>query len=79
MPDSPAGAGVPAPDRLSYYERPDRPLGVLDFTILDYHVYCAWEQQDEDAAPTSLCDRADLGTFWLRCREYRSKVRGRVE
>lgn len=69
--------------KLIYYknDRPDRPLGVLDFTLLQYELHCCWlKGEDEKNEAQRACDVCinlepeNWSALYLKPRAFPSKV-----
>lgn len=70
--------------KLLYFSKHqlDRPLGVLDFSLVAYEVHCCWGETeaanpDEGHRACDVCDTTepeDFGTFFLKPTEYPHKV-----
>lgn len=69
--------------KLVYYknDRPDRPLGVLDFTLLQYELHCCWlKGEDEKNEAQRACDICinlepeNWSALYLKPRAFPSKV-----
>jgi len=69
--------------RLLYFpkNRPDRPIGSLDFSLARYEVHCCWaEEAAAEEEARRACDVCDTGvpedyvTFFLKPQEYPNKV-----
>eukprot|EP00448_Togula_jolla_P015334 CAMPEP_0170574462 /NCGR_PEP_ID=MMETSP0224-20130122/3310_1 /TAXON_ID=285029 /ORGANISM="Togula jolla, Strain CCCM 725" /LENGTH=454 /DNA_ID=CAMNT_0010897115 /DNA_START=24 /DNA_END=1385 /DNA_ORIENTATION=+ len=69
--------------KLLYYDasRPDRPLGVLDFGLLNFEIHCAWLESDTKKVDNyRQCDHCTAGqpidwrTFYIKPRAFPSKA-----
>eukprot|EP00929_Paragymnodinium_shiwhaense_P046704 TRINITY_DN23769_c0_g1_i1.p1 TRINITY_DN23769_c0_g1~~TRINITY_DN23769_c0_g1_i1.p1 ORF type:complete len:492 (+),score=92.53 TRINITY_DN23769_c0_g1_i1:132-1607(+) len=70
--------------RLLYFDpdRPDRPLGVLDFNITRYELHCCWahtarENEQVDKRQCNVCDAGqplDWSKFYLKPLRFANKV-----
>merc|ERR1719487_656032 len=69
--------------KLLYFpkNKRDRPLGILDFSLVHYEVHCCWsEAEAADEEERRACDVCtppapeDYGTFFLKPQEYDKKV-----
>lgn len=69
--------------KLIYFknDRPDRPLGVLDFTLLQYELHCCWlKGEDEKNEAQRACDICinlepeSWSALYLKPRAFPSKV-----